>query len=95
MRRFLPLPPGALSTSSDMATWLLAAVPYVVFTLIAVVDFFVELHPYVKITSFVLEAVSTSVSKVFVLAIWLQVVGLPGSVGSAGIAWRRSTPHPK
>eukprot|EP00439_Symbiodinium_sp_Y106_P039362 s672_g4.t2 len=46
---------GCLEYKLRYGTWLLAAVPYVVFTLIAVVDFFVELHPYVKITSFVLE----------------------------------------
>mmetsp|Transcript_5701 Transcript_5701/g.13143 ORF Transcript_5701/g.13143 Transcript_5701/m.13143 type:complete len:298 (+) Transcript_5701:38-931(+) len=36
-------------------TWLLAAWPYVAFSLIQVYDFFSDLHPYMKITSFVLE----------------------------------------
>ncbi|CAE7874157.1 unnamed protein product, partial [Symbiodinium necroappetens] len=46
---------GCLEYKLRYGTWLLAAVPYVVFAFIAVVDFFTELHPYVKITSFVLE----------------------------------------
>ncbi|CAE7232564.1 unnamed protein product [Symbiodinium natans] len=46
---------GSLEYKLRYGTWLLAALPYVVFTMIAVVDFLTDLHPYVKITSFVLE----------------------------------------
>ncbi|CAK8992841.1 unnamed protein product [Durusdinium trenchii] len=49
------LEPGSLEYKLRYITWHLAFWPYFLFTLIQIYNFFGDLHPYMKIISFVLE----------------------------------------